>query len=124
MPALFARKNIYDAPIWGLLFSCFGILPLLFLTMNGNLAQQVTLVIDFSVTAFLFVYLMCALGFLKLLFMRQEKIHYFQWAFGLAAVFFCGWVIVQTPLQTLGIASLFVLSGLPVYLLWYCRKKA
>jgi APA family basic amino acid/polyamine antiporter len=123
LPSFFAHKNRNDAPMWGLLFSCFGILPLLFLTMNENLAQQITVVIDFSVTAFLFVYLICALGFLKLLVTRKEKIASFQLFYGILAILFCSWVIYETPLQILGIASLFVLSGLPVYIGWHWRSR-
>lgn len=123
LPHFFAQKNRNDAPIWGLMLSCLGILPLLFLTTNENLAQQITAVIDFSVTAFLFVYLMCSLGFLVLLWHNKKSVYY-QWLFGIIAVLFCGWVIYETPLRTLGISSLFVLSGLPMYLGWYCRKNA
>ncbi len=123
LPHFFAQKNHNGAPVWGLMLSCLGILPLLFLTTNENLAQQITAVIDLSVTAFLFVYLICTIGFLKLLWQQKEKSFYYQWIFGLVALFFCGWVIYETPVKTLGISSLFVMSGLPMYLSWYWRKR-
>ena len=123
MPKIFAQKNNHNAPIWGILTSCIGIIPLLFLTTNESLAQQINAIIDFSVIAFLFVYLMCSLAFLKLLIQKKIECHLRQWLFGLIATGFCLWIIYETPMKTLAIASLFVLSGLPLYLFWYLRKS-
>lgn len=120
MPSSFAKKNAANAPALGLITSAAGIIPLLFLTMNVNIAQQITAIIDFSVVAFLFVYLSCVLAYLKILI--DEKSSWYHWFYCLSALFFCVWIIAQTPLMTLGIASLFVLSGVPVYWFWY-RKQ-
>ena len=123
MPRFFAKKNRSEAPVWGLIVSSLGIVPLLVLTASDSLAKQIIAIIDFSVVAFLFVYLICSVGFLKLFMQQQARVAIRYWIIGLMAIGFCGWVIYETPLKTLGIASLFVLSGLPVYLLWYRRKK-
>ncbi len=120
MPEGFAQKNAANAPALGLLTSAVGILPLLVLTMNVNIAQQITDIIDFSVVAFLFVYLMCVLAYLKLL--LTQKLAWYHWTYSLGALLFCGWIISQTSALTLSVASLFVLSGVPVYCLWY-RKQ-
>lgn len=120
MPEGFAQKNAANAPALGLLTSAVGILPLLVLTMNANIAQQITDIIDFSVVAFLFVYLMCVLAYLKLL--LTQKLAWYHWTYSLGALLFCGWIISQTSALTLSVASLFVLSGVPVYCLWY-RKQ-
>lgn len=120
MPASFARKNTANAPALGLLASSIGILPLLYMAMNVNIAQQITAIIDFSVVAFLFVYLMCVLAYIKLL--LTQKWGWYHWLYSLGALLFCGWIISQTSALTLGIASLFVLSGAPVYWFWY-RKQ-
>ena len=120
MPASFAKKNAANAPALGLVVSSIGILPMLFLTMNVNIAQQITAIIDFSVVAFLFVYLMCVLAFIKIL--LSEKSAWYHWLYSMGALLFCVWVISQTSLLTLGISSLFILSGLPVYWFWY-RKQ-
>lgn len=122
MPPFFGAKNSNDAPVWGLILSCLGILPLLFLTMHENIAQQITAVIDFSVTAFLFVYVACTLSFFKLLRKHKQRSCY-QWVFGLIALLFCGWVIYETSLRTLMVAMIFVLSGLPMYIWWLSHKK-
>jgi APA family basic amino acid/polyamine antiporter len=117
MPAGFTKKNADNAPVLGLLMSALGILPMLFLTMNVNIAQQITAIIDFSVVAFLFVYLICVLAYFKMLML--EKAAWYHWSYSIAAFLFCGWIISQTAWLTLGIAALFVLSGLPVYWCWY-----
>ncbi len=120
MPAVFAKKNLVNAPVLGLLTSSLGILPLLFLTMNANIAQQITSIIDFSVVAFVFVYLMCVLAYLKTL--LAEKPRWYHWIYAVGALVFCCWIIAQTSLLTLGISSAFIASGLPVYWFWY-RKN-
>ena len=120
MPVFFAYKNKADAPTVGLIISCIGIIPLLFLTLNNSIANQITAIIDFSVIAFLFVYLICVFAYLKVL--LQEKANLFHWSYSIGALIFCGWIISQTALSTLGISTFFVLSGLPMYMIWH-RKK-
>jgi len=120
MPAIFARKNKHGAPWWALLISCAGIVPLLFLTQDQNLAHQVNTIIDFSVTAFLFVYGICCLAYLKMLY-QSQKSSFLQWLCGLIALSFCIWVIAATPAKTLLISSGFTLSGLPIY--WFRRQQ-
>lgn len=122
MPQLFGIKNKDGAPIWGLICSSLGIIPLLFLTANSSMTAQITAIIDFSVIAFLFVYLVCSLALVKLLLTQTTKRRAIELIVALIATFFCCWVMYETSLQTLCIASLFVISGLPLYLLWYRRK--
>lgn len=114
-PSLFTQKNKADAPHWGLLVSSLGILPILFLTMNANMANQIKQVIDFSVMAFLFVYVACVLSFMVLMMRRVIQPTFLHAACGLLSLMFCSWVIYETPLMTLGVAALFVVSGLPMY---------
>jgi len=115
MPSMFARKNKYDAPFWGLLVSSVGIVPLLILTANKSFASQVLTIIDFSVTAFLFIYVICCFSFFKILFQKQEKLvnKLPHLLYGTIALAFCCWVIYETSLSTLLIATLFTLSGIP-----------
>ncbi len=119
MPARFAKTNAANAPVLGLMVSSLGILPLLFLTMSSSIAQQITAIIDFSVVAFLFVYVMCVLAYLKALWAEKAGIHH--WLYSIGALIFCCWVISQTSLTTIAISSLFIVSGVPVYVLWYRR---
>jgi len=122
MPEFFAKTNRNNAPYGGILTSCVGIIPLLILTANNNISHQISAIIDFSVTAFLFVYLSCGIAFMKVVKTLNEKFKLIQYIYGLIAILFCLWVIYETPINTLAIASLFVFSGVPVYLLWY-RKR-
>ena len=122
IPKRFSHKNKHGAPTLGLMTSCVGILPLLVLTMNNNIAKQLTDIIDFSVVAFLFVYMICVLAYLKVLI--KEKARYYHWIYVLGALFFCSWIIYQTPLMMIGTSLMFTLSGLPVYFLWYRKKSS
>lgn len=121
LPRFFAKKNKDDAPIVGLLISCAGILPLLILTSSSSLGQQITAIIDFSVVAFLFVYLFCSLALVKVLILEKTRCSY-VWAYTIVAILFCGWILYETPLNTILIASLFAISGIPAYFLWYKRQ--
>lgn len=123
LPAAFGKTNKHGAPFWSLAISYFGIALLLMLTTDANLATQLRIIIDFSVIAFLFVYAVCCLSFFKLLCMRHCGFSHIapRLAYGILAFGFCAWVIYDTPLTTLGIASLFTLSGLPFY--WRLLKK-
>lgn len=120
MPAFLGRKNKYDAPFWGLLISAMGIIPLLIMTSNKGLATQVLMIIDFSVTAFLFVYAACCMAFFKLLAQnKQATIRKLSpLIYGVVALAFCLWVIYETPIYTIFIASLFTIAGMPIYL-WF-----
>lgn len=121
MPRFFAKTNKHGAPVFALIFSCLGTLPLIYFTHSDNLAQKVNTIIDLSVTSFLFIYVICCLSFLKMIWQQKRKASDWQWYCGLFSLGFCVWVMCSTPLKTLVICSLFVLSGLPIYLLR--RKK-
>ncbi len=125
LPSFFGRKNKYDAPFWGLFVSCMGVIPLLILTANKSLAAQVLTIIDFSVTAFLFVYGICCIAFFKLLLQKTKTIsdRLFPIIYGCIALSFCCWVLYETSLSTILVASLFTLSGIPFYLYYRARRN-
>ncbi len=119
LPKLFTTKNAKGAPKWGLIISSLGMLPVLLVTLNSDLIEQVTFIIDVSVTAFLFVYVMSVLSYLKLF-----------WNKGIGAIFigigafsFCAWALYSSGIKMVALASLITLAGLPVYLL-KSRKAA
>lgn len=122
MPSFFAKQNKNGAPIWGLVISCIGILLLLISTANEDLSEQITEIIDFSVISFLFVYLACSIAFLKLLLTKSEKSSVYEWLIALGSIVFCLWIIYETPLNVTIKAISFVLSGIPVYFLWYKKQ--
>jgi APA family basic amino acid/polyamine antiporter len=120
MPEIFARRSSNGAPYTSIICSCLGIVPLLVLTANKNIAGQVAAVIDFSVTSFLFIYLLCAIVNLVLSWRNRAGIlSIFN---SLVAISFCVWVISETSLNTIIISSLFTLSGIPLYFFWYRRQ--
>lgn len=114
MPKIFSKTNSNGAPIYGLLASGLGIIPLLLLTNAPTLAQQITDVIDFSVIAFLFVYLICVCSFLSLQ-IKKKVCYSFKNCVAVFAALFCMWVIIHTPLKVILISSSFILSGIPLY---------
>ncbi|MDN5247651.1 MAG: amino acid permease [Wolbachia endosymbiont of Tyrophagus putrescentiae] len=115
MPKFFAKKNKHGSPFWGIITSSLGTLILLMLTSSNNFAEQITSIIDFSVVSFLFVYLICSLALIKL------ARFYHQLLIGIIAAAFCCWVISETSMSILSVASLFTVSGIPMYLFWYRR---
>lgn len=122
MPSIFAQKNRNQAPYLGIISSAIGIMPLLILTMNENVAQQITDIIDFSVIAFLFVYLICVCAYIKIIFLEKSGFKPIFYTF--LAFVFCVWTISQTPLYTVMTSSLFVLSGIPMYFFWFKNQSS
>lgn len=125
IPSIFKVRNQHGAPAWGLLISSACIAPLLIMTASESLAAQLLIIIDFSVTAFLFVYLVACLAFFKILFSPagRDTNRYFGFLYGLIATLFCSWVIYETALSTILIAALFTLSGLPIYAYYIFKQR-
>jgi len=123
MPAIFSKKNKAEAPYVALCCSSLGVVPLLFLTASESLAQQITLIIDFSVVAFLFIYFICTASFLKFLVVHKFWHWLVHCAYASMALLFCTWIIYTSPIQTILVSSLFTLSGIPIYVLWYRRQN-
>ena len=122
MPKIFSKKNSHDSPYIGLLISGLGIIPLLFLTNEETFTNQISLVIDFSVIAFLFVYVISVLSFLQI--QKRNKVFYDIKNFiAIFAFLFCLWIIFNTEVKILLIASICVFSGLPLYVFWYRKKN-
>lgn len=112
-PKILGKRNRHAAPYIAILIASCGTVPLLFLTTHTHLADQITMIIDFSVAAFLFVYVMACLAFFKILY-RNQKQNITAWVYGLIALGFCLWVLSETSLKTLEVSALFTLSGLPI----------
>lgn len=124
MPKIFAQRNAQQAPVWGILVSSIGMAIILIATAEKDLIKQLELFINCSVAVFMFVYLICGLAAVKIYLFGPEKINLLQWLAIIIAILFCTWVIVYaTPARDLFISSLFVLSGLPIYLFWYLKSR-
>lgn len=118
--AIFARRNNNGTPYASIICSCLGIVPLLVLIANKNIAGQVAAVIDFSVTSFLFIYLLC--GIINLVLAWRNRSNFLFVINSLISIVFCIWVISEISFNTIMISSLFTLSGIPLYFFWYRRQ--
>ena len=124
-PAFISSKNKNCAPQIAIIMSSIGIAPLLFLTANDDFATQIKDLINFSVSIFLFVYLLCIIGFLK--HQLSSGVNIALFVIGLFATIFCLWIIISwiiydTTILRLIALSMFTLSGLPLYIFWYKKK--
>jgi APA family basic amino acid/polyamine antiporter len=114
-PNLLSRQNARGAPIWSLIISSMGICILLISSSSDSFVDQISAIIDTSVTCFLFVYGICSLAYVTLLF--REKKTGFGLVYGLGALGFVGWILSQTTLSNFFWALLFPLAGIPIYVM-------
>ncbi len=119
LPSFFKRKNKNGAPYYGLLISSLGIIPILIFTLNENLISQINMIIDISVTAFLFVYALSVLSYLKLFWRKEhsQRINTLGIVIGVASLIFCAWALWASGIKMVGLALLIPLSGLPLRLI-------
>lgn len=122
-PPLFAKINRFGAPHTSLWIACLCTLPLLMFTLTPNILEQLNSIIDISVTTFLFIYLACAIAFIKIILkegFRKPKLYL---AIAGGAICFCLWVLAFVPISHLFLCSLFVFSGIPIYF-WQKNREA
>ena len=93
-------------------------IPILFLAMNQNLVSMVNFTIEVSVTAFLFIYTLCTLSYLKMFGGKSPK----AFCIGSGALVFCGWALYSSGPLMISLASIITLTGLPLYL-WRKRRE-
>jgi APA family basic amino acid/polyamine antiporter len=117
LPSFFAKTNKSGAPYLALLIAFSCTVPILVLTLTPNILTQLNAIIDVSVTTFVFIYLFCSLAYIKI--MTKS---YLYLGIALLASGFCIWILLFTSWQNLLLCSLFVLTGVPVYL-WQQRKR-
>ncbi len=123
-PKCFSVKNKNDVPVWGLLISSAGIIPILVLTLDVDLISQVNTIIDISVTAFLVVYLISVLSYLKLRFSEkyQKNRQIIEMMIGIFAGLFCLWALWSSGIKMVSCALLITATGIPVYF-WQRSKN-
>lgn len=114
-PKFFAKRNKQDAPYFAILSSSIGIVPLLILTNQDNIAQQINYIIDLSVLSFLYVYVACAFALLKSN-LKQSCVPRWVIFTTTLALGFCLWIIFNTNIESVLTSSLFTLAGLPLFL--------
>lgn len=116
LPSVLGKTNRNGAPYIAILVSSIGTMPLLYLATCSNMPFQIEEIIDFSVIAFLFIYLISCLALLKLNFDKSHRLTS-AWVYGVAGTLFCIWILFQTGTKTLLFAFIFVLTGAPIYFL-------
>ena len=121
MPRFFAQTNRNGVPLVPLFISCIGSIFFLILTHQETMMDKINTIIELSVVCFLFVYVICCLAYLKILRQQTNRAPFWQWLCAFISLGFCAWIIASTHLVTLLLASLFVMSGIPVYI--FRRKK-
>jgi APA family basic amino acid/polyamine antiporter len=109
-PKFFQNRNQNGAARWSIIASSVGLVPILCLTADDNVANQILTVIDISVTAFLFVYLFCSFALMKFMIKEKEK-SWIKWIYVFGASSFCLFVISATPFNNLCIALVLPVSG-------------
>lgn len=116
-PAVFSVKNKNNVPVWGLVISSIGIIPILLLTLDVDLIAQVNTIIDVSVTAFLLIYLACIVSYLKLWAAdwRAKKSKSIECFIGIFALIFCGWALWSSGFKMVFFALLITSTGIPIY---------
>lgn len=119
-PSLFSKTNNAGAPYMSLLISFFCILPILCLTTTPNILTGLNVIIDVSVIIFVFIYLFCTLAYMKIN-AKDPKKSYLYWVIALLGSGFCIWILLFISVQNLFFCSLFILSGVPIYIMQ--RKK-
>jgi len=115
-PSFLAKTNQAGAPYRSLLAAFFCTLSILCLALTKDIWARLNSIIDISVITFLFIYLFCALAYVKILAKSPAK-SYLYWAIAILGAGFCVWILLFISLQNLFFCSLFVLSGIPVYML-------
>ena len=121
VPKFFVQKNKYGAPVISIMASTIGLIILLIFTSNENFAKQIYSIVDFSVTAFLFVYLICGIAAIKIY--LDNKVNFAVLPPALISILFCSFIIYKSSLYSIFISILFIISGLPIYLFWYRKQN-
>ncbi|WP_039456869.1 APC family permease [Candidatus Jidaibacter acanthamoebae] len=114
-PKVFAKQNSNGSPYFSILAASLGMVPLILFTLNDNLVDQFTKIIDNSVTVFLIIYAICILSLLKIL--ARDKASLISYIIAIAALLFCGWALFACSAEMIIISISVFLSGLPIYLL-------
>lgn len=112
LPPFFGKRNSEGSPYVGVLICCLGTIVILALTKNKNISEQVTCIVNFSVTAFLMVYAICCAAFLKIT-LQERKIG--KLIIGLFALAFCLLLMADASWQSILISALFFASGIFVF---------
>ncbi|MBS0627735.1 MAG: amino acid permease, partial [Verrucomicrobia bacterium] len=123
LPPLFSKTNKAGAPYVSILIAFVCTLILLIFTLNADILTQINTVIDVSVTTFILIYLTCALSLIKILVKKEDKRSLKYFVIPALAILFCLWILAFISFFSLFLCSLFVLSGIPIYIKQHKKIK-
>lgn len=114
-PKFFARENRFGAPYISLLVSSALTIPLLLMSMQSSLLDQFNMIIDFSITLILFIYLGCTLAYLKE--QALSKLTVGTILIGGCTLAFILFALWAAGMGTVLLSLTILLTGVPVHLL-------
>lgn len=117
-PNIFKKKNRCGSPSNALIISCALIVPLILFTIDDDISKQIFAIIDLSVQASLFIYLICIASYFSILHKEKKPWWHYEKMISIIATTFCLCMTASSDISTLMYASLFSISGIPVYFLW------
>lgn len=121
-PVMFSRTNRKGAPYWSLWLAFVGMGSMLIVSIHNGLVSRISFIIDLSVTAFLFLYLICVLAFFYMMGRQIIPSRKWLWLVGSLSLAFCLWAIWATPLKMILLSSGFIFCGIPVYFYTSCKR--
>ncbi len=116
LPKLFTQTNQHGAPTWGIIISAAINIPIIIASADANIANQVATIIELSVTAYLFIYTLCCLALIKVVYEEQKNIVNLPCFYAITASLFCLTLLINSPLMHIVICLLITASGIPIYL--------
>lgn len=116
-PPIFGRTNKNGAPTAALLMAAFGIIPFFIIEQLYG-SNGLDYLVGLLVSIFLFVYMICAISYIKMAKKWKSRIidRIKAYTLGIFAISFCVFVAIQDILSSLVVLVLFIIAGLPVYI--------
>ncbi len=116
-PRIFAKRNTYNMPAWGMIISSLLITILLLLTLSQQLVKQFEEIILLAVFTTLIPYFYTATAscLFKKILLPDTKSRWFN-AMAILIMVYTGWMILSTGEHVLAIGACVLLSSIPVYL--------
>ncbi|KJV56366.1 amino acid permease family protein [Orientia chuto str. Dubai] len=115
-PQFFLKKNQQNDPIWGVIISSLGMIVLILCTASSHLIEQINFVINISVIAFLWIYAICTISYLKILFTSELKTNYNNFIISVIALIFCIWIMLGSGWNMLLSSLSITATGIPIYI--------
>lgn len=118
-PRVFLLKNKFEAPYVSLMFAYVLCAICLVFCLNNSFKEGLMFLMGIEVVAFLIVYVLCILAFLKLQ-ICKKPMRIGHLLLGVCSLMFCCYAIYSSGILSIASAIVLFLLGAPIYIL---RKK-